>query len=205
MYHAPTRWGVTVTFPTSDRAAVKAMVCRLTGGDDADYDSWCREARRLEPCPYNTTEDERIALQIYTSTDAQWYERINRELRELNPGDDVRFFAQLLNEALEKLPRFEGQVYRGMTVPDLDIHINDYEIDVIVPWAAFTSSSRDITKAFEGNVLFIITSQNGRVLGGYADKPAEEEVLFCSGCSFRVLAAERRDGLLIISVAEATQ
>ena len=192
-------------FPTTDAVDVKAMLCRLTGGDDNDYDSWCGDAHVSTACPYGLSADERLAVWIYSSTNDSWYERINRELRELNPSEDVRFFAQLLNEALEKLPAFVGEVYRGMTVPDLDAHVDDYEIDVIVPWAAFTSSSREITKAFDGNVLFSIASQNGRGLGVYADKPSEEEILFCSGSKFRVLAAERRDGFLIISVAETTQ
>lgn len=196
---------MTVIFQTNDTATVKAVICRLTGGDDATYDSWCQEAGVSALCSFGLTADERLAIWIYSSTDDRWYERINRELRELNPCDDVKFFAQLLNEALEKTPVFAGQAYRGMTVPDIDAHIEDYDIGKVVPWAAFTSSTRDLAKAFSGNVLFIISSQNGRVLGAYADKPAEEEVLFKAGSKFRVLAAERLDGLLIISVAETTQ
>jgi hypothetical protein len=193
------------SFPTDDAVAIKEMLCRLIGGDDGDYNSWCNEARVSEACPLGLSCEERLAIWVYSSTNDRWYERINRELRELHPCDDVRFFTELLNEALEKLPAFHGEVFRGMTVPNIDDHVDDYDVGVEVIWDAFTSSSRQITKAFDGNVFFTIASQNGRVLGVYADKPSEEEILFRAGSKFKVLAAERRDGVLIISVAEATQ
>jgi NAD:arginine ADP-ribosyltransferase len=196
---------VTAIFPINDGDAVKAMICRITSGDDAHYAYCCQQARLTLPCPLGLTSDERLAVWIYSSTDARWYERINRELRELNPSPDVQFFAQLLVEAIAKLPQYEGEVYRGMTVPDLDAHIEDYEISKVVEWAAFTSSSKMLDKTVGGNVLFIITSQNGRVLGAYADKPSDGEILFRTNSRFEVLAAERLNGLLVISVAETTQ
>ena len=84
----------------------------------------------------------------------------------------------MLDSALEKLPVHRGEVYRGMTVPDIDAIMEDYEVGHTTQWTAFTSTTKNAERAFEGNVLFIIASLNGRELGPYSDKLSEEEVLF---------------------------
>ena len=77
-----------------------------------------------------------------------------------------------------------------MTVPDIDAIMT------------FTSTTKNAERAFEGNVLFIIASLNGRELGPYSDKLSEEEVLFQTGLRIEVLGLEQQGGLLVINVAE---
>jgi hypothetical protein len=187
-----------------DVAAVKTLFVRFLRGGETLYERCCKKAKIDTPGPCNLEPDERLAVWIYTATEARWYERINGSLRGLHHDPDVQFFAEILNEALAKLPRFEGDVYRGMTVPDLDVMAQRYVAGETLGWISFTSCSKVPEQAFHGNVIFIITSQNGRIIGEYADKPTEEEILFRTGFVFEVVAAERRGGRLVIQVAERT-
>ena len=52
----------------------------------------------------------------------------------------------------------------------------------------FVSSS----KAFSGNVLFVIHSRHGKDVQPYSQHPSEKEVLFTADTRFRVLGVERR-------------
>jgi hypothetical protein len=173
----------------------------LRGGEEL-FAHCCNEARISLPGPYGLTRYERLSVWIYSSTDSRWYERVNSTLRGLNHDPDVQLFAAILNKALEKLPRYQGRVYRRIRMDDLDAVAAGYEPGTVRGWTPFTSSSKSLERALRGNVLFIIGSQNGRVLGEYADKPSEEEVLFRTGLVFEVLALERRPNVLVVQVAE---
>lgn len=143
----------------------------------------------------------RVAILIYTSS-AGWYAEINRQLREQDVTPAVAEFAQLLTAAVETLIPFEGTVYRGIAVPDLDSFLLDYEPGLVVTWRSFTSTTRDPERAFFGNVLFIIEAKNARLLGHYSATPELEEALFSPGARFRVVAVERNGDDAVIELQE---
>jgi hypothetical protein len=181
------------------------MFIALLGGDEALYDRCLAEAL-TGPNPSGLSDVERMAIWVYSSTDQKWYERINSELRGGAPSLTVQIFAELWNTALDQLPNHVGVVYRGFYAADLDGATDQilraYDASALIEWHAFTSSSKDVKKAFPGNVLFIIRSQSGRVLGPYADKPAEEEILFKAGSRYNVTALEREADYLIVQLDE---
>ncbi|MFL5057022.1 MAG: ADP-ribosyltransferase domain-containing protein [Microvirga sp.] len=192
-------------FPITDEAACAAMLVRLMGGDAALFNRSLAEALSHEN-PHGLSDMERMAVWVYSNTDQRWYVSINQELRSGSPLDDYRFFAALLNETLEKLPRHSAEVFRGVRFPDInriaDHFIEAYDTGRELVWLAFTSSSRLIGKAFEGNVLLTIFSQNGRVLGLYAHRPSEEEILFRAGSRFIVTYVNLDADLVVVGLNE---
>jgi hypothetical protein len=173
-------------------------------GERMLYEQCVTESRILDQADHGhgLTEAERLAIWIYTSTDAGWYARINGELWNPPCSAEVALFASVLNVALGNIPPCDRIVYRGYNADDLDAFLGTYGIGDVIRWPGFTSSTLDPAKAFEGNVLFTIRSQKGRILGQYADKPAEEEVLFPTGCRFLIISVERRDDVAFIELEE---
>ena len=147
------------------------MFVSVLGGNEALY-SYCRsEADRITSNPNNLTDDERLAIWIYSCTNLQWHEAVNGGLWSATPSEGILFFAELLNEAIAKLPKYKGLVYRGYRTKTLDEFLRTHRPGESVCWRGFTSCTSSIEWAFAGNLLFTITSQNGRLLGGYADDP----------------------------------
>lgn len=180
----------------------QAVIVQFLGDRPAYERCLASSGIESEPEPgYGLSGAERLAIWIYTSTDEDWYNRINGELWGAC-GAAVTAFADLLNTALAKIPPCNHHVYRGYNVSDLDAFLATYGVGDLIRWPGFTSSTLDPAKAFAGNVFFTIRSQKGRILGNYADKPFEEEVLFPSGCRFLVLFVERREGDALIELEE---
>jgi hypothetical protein len=114
----------------------------------------------------------------------------------------VRAVAYVLSTGLQKLPVHDGIAYRGIRVVDLPSFLRGYQPGKEVDWPAFSSASIDQSKALIGNVLFIIRSNNGRILGPYAAQQDENEVVFLPGSRFRVDGVERTPTKAIIDVSE---
>lgn len=190
-------------FPIDGDDAIEELFVQFLG-DRALYERCCAEANldNDEEDDFGLTLSERLAIWVYSSTDDGWYARINGELWNGPCSEGVLLFAEVLDAALDKLPPYEGQVYRGYTASDLDAFLDQYGVGALIRWPGFTSSSLDPEKAFAGNVLFIIRSQSGRILGDYADKPFEDEVLFPKGSLYLVTSLERRENFAIIELEE---
>ena len=150
-----------------------------------------------------------------TYHDGTSYIRLHQDARPLLRSDKrpspagaeqstaVGIVSRLLAEGLQKLPRHDGIVARGIRVCDLEDLVSRYAVGQVVEWRGFGSCSTDLAKAADfGNVLFTITSNSGRTLGSYADDPKEQEVLYPPGSTFRVEGLEQRHDRAIISMIE---
>ncbi|MEU6188056.1 ADP-ribosyltransferase [Nocardia sp. NPDC047038] len=135
------------------------------------------------------THTEHLELRNYTS---EGYMELNKALREgtVTPAQQARIDA--INHALTKLPRYEGNVYRGAEIgPKISAK---YQPGQVVTEDAFTSTTSKPRSAFYGNVRFNILSRSGRSVKEYSRFPSEEEILFPSGSKFKVLRrTESRD------------
>ena len=147
----------------------------------------------------NLTEEERAAILDYKSATSY---RINAYLnarKELPP--ELRRTKELVQSALQKLPRYSGIVFRNLIFDDsggeeayqdfLDRHI----IGEPVEYYGFSSSSKDP----EGYVVkgkyvvhLIIKSVNGRDLRGFGNN-FETEVLFQVATTFKVKGIDYND------------
>jgi NAD:arginine ADP-ribosyltransferase len=146
---------------------------------------------------------ERLAVWLYATTGGSWYRHINQALRAGHmPEKNTDGVAQCLAAGLEKLARYKGRVYRGIDVESLSSFLTGYKVDAEVVWLAFSSASANPDYAVKGNVLFIIESNDGRVLGEYADLREEQEVVFLPESRFRVLGVEQDETKAIITLEE---
>ncbi|HLZ05063.1 MAG TPA: ADP-ribosyltransferase domain-containing protein [Bradyrhizobium sp.] len=198
-------WGfcLPIAFPIDGDRALDDLFVRFLGGR-ALYEDCCVSSRiDDDPAePNGLSSAERLAIWIYSSTDQHWYERINGELWSPSCSTEVQQFSEILNVALRKLPTHDGIVHRGYYAADLDEFCETYDVGIVVRWPGFTSTSAVREEAFPGNVLFTIRSYSGRILGLYADKPSEREILFPSGTRYRVTFMERDDDVVVIELEE---
>jgi len=134
---------------------------------------------------HGLSAEEFAAIYAYTGDHS---DDINRELRQdkkagrsdpLALGTErLRWlsYAELLESALEKLPPFTGEVYRGQ---DLDAEeLAKWKPGRIIVTPAFWSTSYDKTNSFSGKVKLHIQSLTGRNIEELSSHQSEKEVLF---------------------------
>ncbi|GAM51263.1 hypothetical protein NSK11_contig00108-0001 [Nocardia seriolae] len=134
------------------------------------------------------TPDEHDAVHRYTDPETDVYSDLNHRLRnELGLDPAQQQLATDMKSALEKLPIYDGTVWRGA-------HLTAEELARYVPGAkvsesSFTSTSRDPRRTFVNNVEFVIHSETGRDISSISARPGEREVLFAPGTTFEVRGA----------------
>lgn len=133
------------------------------------------------------TEDDHIAINSYTG---MGFKDINQVLRnplvDPDPAKQARIDA--LNQALSKLPNYEGQVTRHVNLPE-DV-LAKYQPGETVTEAAFTSTTKNPAGANSlwpeaSNVEMQIISKTGKDISSLSKSPEEMEVLFASGTQFQ--------------------
>jgi hypothetical protein len=127
----------------------------------------------------------------------KFYQRLNFALRSRNRDNAKPYFGfiHMLVEALGKLPRHKGVVYRGVAGIDLT---DKFSIGKPVRvWEVMSvSKQKRIAEDFAsvGNkdqqTLFVIETESVSVLGSLSLYPEEEECLFLPGTAFVATKAE---------------
>lgn len=138
------------------------------------------------------TDLQQLAIYLYT-TPLDYYLRLNSSLRDWTPApgpelpSEILVFAIGLENALRRLPIFEGVVFRGIRHPrSIAERVQQYQIGQAQTWNAFTSCSREPDRAYAGNTAFRIQSRNGRSLA-YFTADDDTEVVFSPFTRFQVL------------------
>jgi NAD:arginine ADP-ribosyltransferase len=171
-------------------------------GSRTTFDDCCRNSKLKDGLDGGgLLAADRLAIWIYTSHFSNWYAQINSELWSGRPSVAVSNFARILHSALRKLPAHVGGTYRGYDVSAADFPKFDPPGRVL-SWLGFTSTTIAEDQIYPGNTLFTIHSQNGRLIGDYADDPNEKEVTFIAGTKFHVLGVERRGSKWVIELEE---
>jgi hypothetical protein len=117
------------------------------------------------------------------------YADLNERLRTDKP---ITEFGTFLNETLEKLPNYEGLVFKGVNLSpsQIEVYTNAYEHDTAVVEKAFVSTSIKKSIAYQfGKCLFAIDSIKGKDISSFT-KHKEFEVLFKNNSAFEVLDYE---------------
>jgi ADP-ribosyltransferase exoenzyme len=133
------------------------------------------------------TSDDVMALADYTGSG---YEELNEALRSdaLDASHHARIDA--LNNALEKLPPYEGPVIRGTNLPP-DV-LAQYRPGEFFIERGFMSTTMNTAVArspmFAGNVEFRILSSTGRDISPVSMFPGEQEILLPAGTRFYVVS-----------------
>lgn len=161
--------------------------------------------RRLDvPLGMPLTSADRAALLDYTGPG---FREINPALRSGSVDDAMQARVDAISSALDKLPPYEGTVYRGTDLPPEVLA--DYQPGQVVSDSAFTSTSATQNQAFNGPVEFEIVSYTGREIRMYAhpDYAHQDEVLFPPGTQFAVEARtdDVASGTVRIRMSEVTR
>lgn len=133
------------------------------------------------------TSEEQLALADYTGSG---YQDLNSALRSdaLDASQHARIDA--LNNALEKLPAYQGPVIRGTNLPPEVLA--QYQPGEVITEDAFLSTTTNEAVArsptFAGNVEFRILSSTGRDISFVSMFPGEQEILFPAGTRFYVVS-----------------
>lgn len=122
------------------------------------------------------------------------YDVINQVLRAESKPQVVTFLADAINQSLCDFPVFEGDVYRGATLPQtaIDEYVEKEKTaekeNRIIMLKSFTSTSKKdkVGCDFAGNVIYKIISRQGRVIEEASLKKFEKEVLFHKRTTFEV-------------------
>ncbi len=139
------------------------------------------------------------------------YEALNERLRK-NLGQLDTDFGQELIRILEKLPNFEGVVYRGTSFNKqvLNDYLNAFDNDKILTEFALTSASKFESEAKKFmrsskdayQVLFKIISKEGKDITPYSKYQNEREILFKPNTQFEILSVDNSNDYVTITLNE---
>lgn len=147
---------------------------------------------------YHLSMPEIVAIREYS---ANGFAKLNTELRANKPSLKTRKFETLLNRALDKLPNYEGKVWRDVDFPN-DVLIN-YVVGNIITEKAFLSSSYDEYERFEKRQhRLLIHSKKGKKIENISAIVSENEVLFKSNSKFKVIKRIQTKDYLLIELQE---
>ena len=135
--------------------------------------------------------NEEEAYAVYQYKSAKSYQ-INAALRgEIAVSEDLEPVIHSIDDALEKLPIYEGTVYRSMRSEEMLDSAAFFKMHTpgnVVKYPAYTSSSTEVYDE-SMDIQLIIRSKRGRDMRVY--NSLEQEILFKRGSRFLV---EKREG-----------
>lgn len=176
---------------------------------EADTSDWENKDSGIRP---DLTAEEEAALLEYKSGGSYM---LNATLRDGGPLSQEQYrMAEALDTALEKLPAYQGTVYRHLGFDSiggqvaLDAFLEEHRAGESVRYPAYTSTSTDpegYTVEGELTVTLVMTSETGRDLEGFGNN-FESEVLFQSNSVFLIERLETdTHGKPIIYMTEVTE
>ena len=155
------------------------------------YEEWHK--KYVENDPENAilelSKRETSALQKYISAESY---PLNDKLRRGEPLSEAeQRWTERLDKALDKLPVYEGTVYRSLSsdmIPDKAAFLAAHEVDAIVTYDAYTSTSTEVYDP-DMDIQLVIQSKSGRDMRGI--NTIEKEILFKRKSRFIV---DRKEG-----------
>lgn len=152
---------------------------------------------RLNALPELTVYEKAI---IFKYSD-DGYEDLNERLR-LSEGKDISTFGKLLDECLEKLPDYQGRIYRGVNLSKkyLNRYLEAFQNNTLItePFFISTSESQLASRMFGRSVQFQILSKTGKSIREIVKFEDEKEVLFRYNTSFEILDISPNHDIIIM-------
>ncbi len=134
---------------------------------------------------HGVTLGEAVAISMYTS---QAYVEINGQIRSGNETQEITALKEAFVSGLDKLPSFEGTVYRGAHLPK-DVGLQHQEGSVVTATGIYstTASSNEVFPNINYDITIEVKADSGgKDIAMFSDKPTEQEVAFPPGTQFRV-------------------
>lgn len=143
--------------------------------------------QQKKPDETKLTDDEEYAINQYISSTAY---PLNEKLRKnLSLTEDEEKIKINLNNALNKLPKYQGTVVRDLyfdNEAELEKFKKGYSVGNIKEFNEFISTTKAVSYNNDAQIRIIVNNcENGRDLAGYND--AEQEVLYNLNSKFKVI------------------
>ena len=152
----------------------------------------------------NIPNTEKAAIFYYTQKEGSRFRQLNKQLRNGNLTEFNEAFSKLLSKGISNLPKFENNVYRTIRLNKTElkawIELANKKDSIVFKGFTSTSKSEKIakflmsrghTKSNETDILLVLKSKNGRVIGdlsqfsGRHGLPNQLEVLFDRNSKFK--------------------
>ena len=148
------------------------------------------------------TDDEKYALNKYISFDSY---RINYDLRTGNKlTDEQKSFVKNLDSALDKMPKFKGNLSRSLEFnneDDMKNFVDKHIVNEPIDYDEYISTTKGEIYNPDGQVqIYIKNTSNGCDISSINKN--EQEVLYKHGSKFIVLDKMDRDGKIYILLKE---
>lgn len=166
-----------------------------------NYKEW--KEQYIKKDELGLTLNQKSAIMRYIGSDSY---KINEALRNgTNLTQDQKEWVKLLDEALEKIPIYEGQVTRSLSFQlqgkeALEEFLKPYIIDNEIIYPAYTSATIGDMYNPSGEVQIVIISKTARNITTI--NKLEQEVLFERGKKFKVLQRIEIKGKHFIQMEE---
>ncbi|SDY13465.1 phage minor capsid protein [Eubacterium barkeri] len=144
------------------------------------------------------------AVKRYISSESY---KINEALRSGEPlsKTEINFVAHL-DGAINKLPKYNGTLYRSVTFynqEDFTAFLESHRIGQTVRYPAYTSASKTIYNPDDSLRIKILNVSSGADLGAF--NPEEKEVLYKHGQLFKVIDVYTEEGKPFIVMEESNE
>jgi ankyrin repeat protein len=128
-----------------------------------------------------------LALYLYSSNQTI-FENVNMSIAKYSENNLWNPFVCCLYQAIDMLPVYENEVYRGI---DIMFNVEDFAIDRILSWNTFAICSKEFAGPSElinlkKGIVFIIHSKTGKDISKYSRNPVDSEVIFNPGTLMKV-------------------
>jgi hypothetical protein len=128
-----------------------------------------------------------LALYLYSSN-TTIFENVNLSIANFKENNLWNPFVYTLYQAVNLLPVYEGEVYRGVNMLfDLDV----LALGKVIKWNTFAICSRDYASTGElinlkKGIIFVINSKTGKDISKYSKNPVDAEIIFSPGTSMKI-------------------
>lgn len=150
----------------------------------------------------NLSDHEKLAINKYISSDSY---KINEKLRKgIELTDDDKKFINNLDSALDKMPKFKGNVSRSLQFydkKDMDNFLNSHKVDGTVKYNEYISTTKGEIYNEDAQVqLYIMDSVKGKDISIYNN--GEQEILYQRDSEFKIKEIEVINGITHILMEE---
>lgn len=158
---------------------------------------------------FNLREAQTLSIFQYT---IDFYQEANTYLRNGFAPEDKKYYEnrgiksiiEVLNQGLDKLPSYQGTVFRGadLSSEQIETYKKALESNTPVVKNEFLSSSRERKTAFNKNTVYRILSKTGKSIEKMSYFENEKEVLFKAGTKFKVVKIDDLGGQYSVELEE---
>lgn len=179
----------------------------LKKGEKFDYDklskNWDKKRETIKNLKdFNKKEwedklekEELEVINSYTRLSYKyWNSYLRGKISKISEDDSNKI--KTLQNLFEKMPKYNGDVIRGVDIGDSRVFLNKFVPGEIVTMKGFVSTtisenSRELgnfIKDEDSSVIFKINSKSGMPIDGLSQYPEENEILFNHNTKFKVVS-----------------